>query len=109
MKQNLLLNEIYVNEINSHFQKRTTSTFRIPKEMFGEFESKVKEQGGVERYFRFLLRRFRVFNYCSMIPEASKMKTEYQVEGIGYVRVDFQPTHEDSVVIVSLNNLFFRN
>jgi Protein of unknown function (DUF1564) len=89
------MNEIYVSEIDSHFQKRTTSTLRIPREMMDEFEGKVREQGGVERYFRFLLKRFRLLNYCGMIPETSKLKIEYQTEGIGYVRVDFQPSDED--------------
>jgi hypothetical protein len=50
MKQNLLMNEIYVNEVDSRFQKKTTSTLRIPREMMTEFEAKVKEQGGVDRY-----------------------------------------------------------
>jgi Protein of unknown function (DUF1564) len=95
MSKNLLLNEIYVSEINSRLQKRTTSTLRIPKDKMDEFEVKVDVHGGVERYFRFLLKRFRVFNYCAMIPEASKMKTEYQQEGLGYFRVDFEPSNED--------------
>ncbi|MDX1959492.1 MAG: DUF1564 family protein [Leptospiraceae bacterium] len=94
MSANVLFNELQTNDQNLRFQKKTTSTLRIPKELMEEFEVKIQKHESIDQYLRYLLRTFRLFNYSGMVPKARKVKTEYQEEGIGYKRVDFKVSND---------------
>ncbi|MDX1960456.1 MAG: hypothetical protein SFU98_17940 [Leptospiraceae bacterium] len=73
----VLFNELQTNNLNLRFQKKTSSTLRIPKEMMEEFEAKINKHESIDQYLRYLLRTFRLFNYSGMVPKARKVKTEY--------------------------------
>jgi Protein of unknown function (DUF1564) len=62
--------------------------------MIEEFDEKIKKHKSTDQYLRYLLRTFRLFNYSGMVPKANKVKTEYQVEGLRYVRVDFKVSND---------------
>ncbi|MDX1960300.1 MAG: DUF1564 family protein [Leptospiraceae bacterium] len=94
MSATVLFNELQTNDLNLRFQKKTSSTLRIPKEMMEEFEAKINKHESIDQYLRYLLRTFRLFNYSGMVLKARKVKTEYQLEGIGYVRVDFKVSND---------------
>ncbi|MDX1959422.1 MAG: hypothetical protein SFU98_12665 [Leptospiraceae bacterium] len=78
MSANVLFNELQTNGLNLRFQKKTTSTLRIPKELIEEFEEKIQKHESIDRYLRYLLRTFRLFNYSGMVPNARKVKTEFK-------------------------------
>jgi len=94
MSAKILFNKLQTNDLDLLFQKKTSSTLRIPKEMMDKFEEKIQKHGSIDNYLRYLLRTFRLFNYCGMVPKANKVKIEYQVEGIGYKRVDFKVSND---------------
>ncbi|MDX1958502.1 MAG: DUF1564 family protein [Leptospiraceae bacterium] len=94
MSATVLFNELQTNDLDLRFQKKTSSTLRIPESMMEEFEDKIEKYENVDRYLRYLLRTFRLLNYSGMVPGARKVKTEYQIEGLGYMRVDFKVSND---------------
>jgi hypothetical protein len=76
-------------------RKRTSSTVLVPDELFLDFEAKVKVSGGVRKLFKMLLGKYRILTHSGALPEACKLKTEFQDEGQDLQRVNFKPDNED--------------
>jgi hypothetical protein len=66
------------NKLEIVERKRTTSTVLVPDELIFDFEAKVKEIGGVRKLFKMLLDKYRILTFSGALPEACKLKTEFQ-------------------------------
>jgi hypothetical protein len=76
-------------------RKQTTSTVLVPEELLLDFEEKVKVNGGMRKFFTLLLDKYRILTHSGALPEACKLKTEFQEEGQDLQRVNFLPDNED--------------
>jgi hypothetical protein len=83
------------SQIKLNERKRTTSTVLIPEELVLDFEERVKANGGVRKLFKMILDKYRILTHSGALPEACKLKTEYQDEGQDLHRVNFIPDNED--------------
>lgn len=79
---------------------KSTSSLLIP-------EHKVRENGNsLPVYFYSLLRRFRILTLSGMIFPPSKIKTEYQSEGLNLRKVNFRVSNAAWVEIGELSVAF---
>jgi hypothetical protein len=76
-------------------RKRTTSTVLVPEELILDFKAKVKVSGGVRKLFKMLLDKYRIITHSGALPEAYKLKTEFQEDGQDLQRVNFIPDNDD--------------
>jgi hypothetical protein len=75
--------------------KHTTSTVLVPEELILDFEAKVKVNGGMRKFLALLLDKYRILTHSGALPEACKLKTEFQDEGQDLQRVNFKPDNDD--------------
>ena len=82
---------------------RTVSTLLVPTSMMDELKRKKKEHdNNLAIYFKNLLSLCRTFTHSGMLPDPSKIKTEYQDEGLVLQRVSFRVANEDWLEIGEL-------
>jgi hypothetical protein len=60
-----------------------------------DFEESVKINGGVRKFLALLLDKYRILTHSGALPEACKLKTEFQDEGQDLQRVNFKPDNDD--------------
>ena len=84
-------------------QDRTVSTLLVPVSLMNELKTKKSQHGGnLAVYFQELLRLCRTFTHSGMLPDPSKIKTEYQEEGLELQRVSFRVSNEDWIELGEL-------
>jgi hypothetical protein len=83
------------SKIDLNKGKRTTSTVLVPDELIFDFETRVKATGGMRKFLALLLDKYRILTHSGALPEACKVKTEFQEEGQDLHRVNFVPDNED--------------
>jgi hypothetical protein len=91
----ILFNKHAHRKLELDERKRTTSTVLVPEELILDFEESVKINGGVRKFLALLLDKYRILTHSGALPEACKLKTEFQEEGQDLQRVNFKPDNED--------------
>ena len=82
---------------------KTVSTLLVPAHLIEALKEKKKEYGkSLVIYFRNLLWKYRTLTHSGMLPDPRKIKTEYQEEGLGLMRVSFRVPNADWLEIGEL-------
>ena len=90
-----------INQLDE--QEITVSTLLIPEHLLEDFlRAKQKHKENLTIYLRKLLRRYRSLTHSGMIPVPTKVKTEYQEEGLNLQRLNFRPMNSDWIELGEL-------
>lgn len=88
---------------NIDLEDYSVSTLLIPKSLMDDFlKRKAKCNGNTSSYFKSLLRRFRTITLSGLLPEPSKIKTEYQNTDLDLQKVNFRPRNSDWIELGEL-------
>ncbi|MBK8394810.1 MAG: DUF1564 family protein [Leptospiraceae bacterium] len=76
--------------------EKSTSTLLIPAHLVDGLKTKIKQnRNSLVVYFRYLLRTYRALSHSGMLPPPTRLKTEFQREGLNLKRFNFLVDNAD--------------